>query len=154
MTEADESQPVPVDQTELTIEVENDQYGHVNYKAYPGLFEPGQDAYMSARGLSFDTIEAEHGFRSVVPTYTPKIHAEVFNGDRVNVETRIDRVGNSSFTFGQAMKRGGTHIADYSMVVVLIDGDGAPVSIPDPIRQKLQAASEAPALGEDSPIEL
>lgn len=60
MSEETTSRPsVPVDITEQTINVEHDQYGHVNYKAYPGLFEPGQDAYVAARGLTFEGIEQD-----------------------------------------------------------------------------------------------
>lgn len=129
---------IPVDTNEYIIGVENDQYGHINYKAYPGLFEPAQDAYMLARGLTFDEIEKDYGLRSVVPTYTTKVRAESFSGDRVNIETRIERVGSSSFTFDQSMRREETAIADFSMVVVMADLEGKPVSIPSPIREKLQ----------------
>lgn len=138
-SETDNGPKVPVDVTEQVIGVENDQYGHVNYKSYPFLFEPGQDAYIAARGLSWEGIEQELGLRSVVPTYTPTMHSECFKGDKVSVETRIERIGNTSFTFGQSMKRGETPIADFSMVVVLIDRDGKSVSVPPSIREKLQA---------------
>lgn len=51
-------QPNPVQLTEVNIGREHiDEYGHVNYKAYPKIFEAGQDDYMNRRGIGFDEIE-------------------------------------------------------------------------------------------------
>ena len=137
------SAPFPIDRTELTIGTRNDQYGHTNYKSYPGLFEAGQDAYMAARGQSFDEIESTHDLRSVVPSYKIAIRDDSHQGERATVETSISKVGKSSFTFGQSMLRGEILIADYSMTVVLIDESGTPRPIPQSIREKLQARPSA-----------
>ena len=38
-----------------------DEYGHKNYKAYPRLFEPAQDAFMNERGIGFAAINSLDG---------------------------------------------------------------------------------------------
>src|SRR3989344_8276055 len=129
--------PYATEVTELIVNVENDQYGHTNYKSFPELFEPGQNAYMDPRGIGFDVIEKDYGLRSFVGGFNIKIRGEVFKGDTVSVSTTIkDPLGNSSMVFIQSIHKEDKIVAQYEMVVVLVDENG-PIRIPDGIRESL-----------------
>ncbi|OGK29503.1 hypothetical protein A3B02_02685 [Candidatus Roizmanbacteria bacterium RIFCSPLOWO2_01_FULL_42_14] len=134
--------PIPVPArivtTELAIGSEHiDQYGHVNYKAYPALFERGQDAYMALCGVNFDDIEQRFGLRSVVVSIALNYCNELCQGDQTSMVTVIARLGNSSFTFNQKLVHGEEHVADLEMVVVMVNKDGVPTRIPDELRKML-----------------
>lgn len=121
-----------------------DQYGHVNYKAYPILLEPSQDAYMESRGVGFKIIEDKFGLRSVVKTYTPTINHDLKAGDQIQIRTGVSRLGKTSITYQQSITRGGIETMDYSMVVILINNEGKPTNIPQEIRDAISVIPPAP----------
>ncbi|MEK7212348.1 MAG: thioesterase family protein [Patescibacteria group bacterium] len=113
-----------------------DGYGHMNYKAYPRLFEQGQDAFMDSRDIGFRAIEERFGLRSVVADMHVAYHGELHAGDEVNLVTTVT-VGRTSITYIQLVKRGDEILANMQLVVVLKNGEGKPTPVPDKVRAKI-----------------
>jgi len=115
-----------------------DKYGHVNFKKYLDLFRLGQDDFAKKRGLSFSEIEKTYGLRSVVRQMNAEYIGEVFPSEKVFINTRIGKVGNSSFTYHQEILKGGKVVTRFVLTIVMIDRYGKPTTIPSGIRTKLQ----------------
>ena len=114
-----------------------DQYGHVNYKRFPDIFEKGQDDLMERAGINFEQIEAQYGLRSFVITMKPTYKGQVKAGDQIRLHTVIDRIGNTSIAYGQRMENGDTGVAEFQLVVVLVNAEDKPTRIPDALKQRL-----------------
>ncbi|MBI2120918.1 MAG: acyl-CoA thioesterase [Parcubacteria group bacterium] len=114
-----------------------DKYGHVNYKKYLDLFRRGQNNFAKKRGIDFGEIEETYGLRSVIRKMSIEYLGEVFPSDRVSIKTRVEKVGNSSFTYSQEILRGEKTVTLFLTVVVMIDKNGKPASIPQDIHSKL-----------------
>jgi len=115
-----------------------DKYGHVNFKKYLDLFRLGQDDFAKKCGLSFSEIEKTYGLRSVVRQMNAEYIGEVFPSEKVFINTRIGKVGNSSFTYHQEILKGGKVVTRFVLTIVMIDRYGKPTTIPSGIRTKLQ----------------
>lgn len=115
-----------------------DQYGHVNYKAYPRVFEPGQDQYMDERGVGFAKIEEGYGLRSFVKAFSITYEGQLFQDQQAEIRTRIDRLGRTSINYKQQLFVNNNRIALMQMTVVLVDEFDKPAEIPDVLRQKLE----------------
>ena len=117
-----------------------DEYGHVNYKHFPSLFEPAQDAFMKQRKIGFAEIEKAYGLRSVIKKCAVTYHYQLFEGKEVWVETTL-RLGTTSLTYTQVMKDWmmgvAACVATLELVVVLIESDGKPCPIPEDLRALL-----------------
>lgn len=144
-TESDAgNQPFDYEVTDLLVDaaiadVFPDPYGHINYQAFPRLFEHGQDVFMGVRGWGFDAIERELGLRSYVAGYDVAIKGEVAVGDRMRVGTAIGRIGNTGITYHQLMEKAGQAVAEYRMTVVLVDENGQPAPVPQILRLALES---------------
>ena len=114
-----------------------DKYGHVNYKRYLDLFRLGQDAFAKKRGLSFSETERMHGLRSVIRQMHAEYNDQIFPSDKILIRTRVERIGNSSFTYSQEILRGKKIVTRFFLTVVMIDKNGKPTRIPRDIRAKL-----------------
>ena len=124
--------------TNVTISNEFiDQYGHVNYKRFPDIFEKGQDDLMGKAGINFEQIEAQYGLRSFVMTMTPTYKGQVKAGDQIKLHTAISKIGNTSIAYSQRMENGGAEVADFQLVVVLVNSEDKPTRIPDALKQRL-----------------
>jgi acyl-CoA thioesterase FadM len=115
-----------------------DQYGHVNYKAYPALFEKAQDAYMAHCNTSFEELETRDGMRSVVVAYDVVIKSDLKAGKLTLIETSV-ALGNTSMTFSQVMRSCGALIATLKLVVVFVNAENMreKVVVPVPLRTQL-----------------
>ncbi len=113
-----------------------DQYGHVNYKHYPALFEPAQDEFMDELGTGFAAIEERFGLRSVVRAMEVAYTGELLAGNIVDIITSVG-VGRTSLTYLQTAHGSKGIAATLKLVVVLVDKDGKPQPVPDEIRKKL-----------------
>lgn len=121
-----------------------DALGHVNNARYFTWFESARIALFERVGLSsvgtptVGPILAHTRCDFLAPVTYP---AELVAG------SRIDRLGNSSFTMGYAIARAaapGELVARGEGVVVLIDyTSGAKVPIPDDLRERLAAFAPA-----------
>lgn len=116
-----------------------DQYGHVNYKRFPDIFESGQDDLMEKciEG-GFDGVDSTYGVRNFVKRTDTTINGQLLAGDEVLQHTSIGRLGSTSITFNQRMEKDGQNVADQTMVVVIVDKDNKPLPIPEDLRGKLQ----------------
>lgn len=114
-----------------------DKYGHVNYKKYLDLFRRGQDDFAKKHGVDFWEIERGYGLRSVIRKMSIEYVEEVFPSERVSIKTRVEKVGNSSFTYSQEISRGEKTVTLFLMTVVMIDKNGKSASVPQDIRVKL-----------------
>jgi len=115
-----------------------DQYGHVNYKRFPDIFEKGQDDLMERAGINFDQIEAQYGLRSFVITMKPTYKGQVKTGDQIKLYTAINRIGNTSITYGQRMENAGMEAADFELVVVFVNSEDKPTRVPDDLKQRFK----------------
>lgn len=121
-----------------------DALGHVNNARYFTWFESARIALFGRVGLTsvgkpeVGPILAHTRCDFLAPVTYP---AELVAG------TRIERLGNSSFTMGYAIAHAaapGEPVARGEGVVVLIDyTSGAKVRIPDDLRQRLAALAPA-----------
>lgn len=80
----------------------------------------------------------------------PRVHVEanfrhpLHYRDLVEVELRIDRVGDGSLTYGFELRRDGAVCAEGKFVVVALAADGSVRSIPEQVRQALLTAGVQP----------
>lgn len=117
-----------------------DEYGHVNYKHFPCLFEPAQDALMARRGTSFAGIEGRYGLRSFVKKLAVTYQGQVFSGQNYRITTEL-ALGNTSLTYKQNILAYRGYdldvVATLELVVVLVETDGRPGPIPPDLREML-----------------
>jgi YbgC/YbaW family acyl-CoA thioester hydrolase len=131
-------QKLPVQITGLEIFPEDiDEYGHVNYKNMPRLFESSQDQYMNNRGIGFEILQKKHGIRSFVKTYQTTMNQQLLVGDELTITTGIGHIGRTSFSFNQQIIKGGESAVDYNIVIVCVDNQGVSTEIPNDVRDAL-----------------
>ncbi len=106
-----------------------DEYGHVNYKNFPGLFEPAQDAFMAERACSFDAIEKRWGLRSFVGRLVVSYRGQVFAGQIVRISTTV-RTSVTSATFHQTMEGPNGLVAELELLVIFVGETGKSTRIP------------------------
>lgn len=120
-----------------------DTYGHVNNNAYFAYFDLGKEAYL--REVLCDNFQA----RRVVPVIASiqaNFLSPVYYGDRIAVETRIERIGTKSFSLRQqaVVKDTGERKCECECVMVCFDLiDGVSVEVPEAYRRKIEAFEEA-----------
>ncbi len=125
----------------LTIGREHiDEYGHVNYKAAPSLFEAAQDDFLTKchpeMGLSFKYFEETFGLRSFVKKTDITWHDQLKEGDDCNISTSLE-LGKTSMKFYQSLEKADGLTISFFMVVVLVDSSGTPTPIPEDLRKLL-----------------
>lgn len=115
---------------------DNDQYGHVNNVTYYSYFDTAVNAWlMRATGADITALPA----LGVVATTSCTFHGSVSFPDQLQVGLRIERLGNSSITYGLAIFRdtgaGLELAATGSFVHVYVDArTRKPVPVPEVIR--------------------
>lgn len=114
-----------------------DQYRHVNYKRYAEIAEIGQDEYLASRGLSFDKLEKWFNLRSFVVWFEQVNYSQLYLGDKLELLTRVGKIGNSSMDFEQTAFKDKEHIFDFNLKVVVVDVAGKPVRVPNYIRDQV-----------------
>ncbi len=118
-----------------------DEYGHVNYKDFPGLFEPAQDDFMAERGCSFEEIERRWSLRSFVCRLAVLYKRPVLAGQAVRILTTVSS-SVSSASYHQVMECSGDTVAELDLLVVFVGKDGRPSSIPQELREILSERRE------------
>lgn len=114
-----------------------DKYGHVNYKKYLDLLRWGQDNFAKKREISFSKIERTFGLRSVIRQMSIEYVDQVFPFEKVEIKTRVEKVGNSSFVYSQEILHGEKIVTRFTSTIVMIDKNGKPATIPPDVRTKL-----------------
>lgn len=64
-------------------------------------------------------------------------NGELLENDRPIIATSVGRIGNTSISYHQELQKGGESVADLELVVVLVDSEGKPTTIPDDIKSRL-----------------
>lgn len=114
-----------------------DKYGHVNYRKYLDIFRRGQDDFAKKRGISFSEIEKTFNLRSVIRQMSIEYVEQVFPSEKVQMHTRVGKIGNSSFTYAQEILRGEKITTRFTSTIVMINRSGKSTAIPSDIRAKL-----------------
>jgi acyl-CoA thioester hydrolase len=130
--------------------VDTDASGRIHYTAMLRHFEAAEQDFLRSIGAFYKTgYLAGMGF--------PRVHAEcdytgpVAFDDPLEIEVRVDRVGNSSYTLGFAASVDGQPVAHGKLTIVCIDlGTERPRSIPEELAGKLRAYQTTS--GEEAPL--
>ena len=117
---------------------DNDLYGHVNNVTYYAWFDTAVNRYLIEEG-GLDI------HNSSVIAYVVSSSCQYFRAvsypDPVEVGLRVERLGNSSVTYGVGIFRAddGTALAQGQFVHVFVTrNDDRPAPIPEPIRDALE----------------
>ncbi|MEH6827812.1 acyl-CoA thioesterase [Parasphingorhabdus sp.] len=118
---------------------DNDPYGHVNNAIYYFWFDTAVNRYLIEQGAlditGGDTI-------GLVVNTSCDYFAPIAFPDDVMARIRVDRLGNSSVTYGVGLFRGDEDVASAagSFTHVYVDrATRRPVSLPFPLRSALEA---------------
>lgn len=118
---------------------DNDIYGHVNNVVYYSYFDSAANAYLiNEAGLDI------HGGNTIayVVNSNCSYHSAIAYPDAIEVGLRVDKLGNSSVTYGIAIFRQGERdcVANGEFIHVFVDRKtGKPSPIPERVRSALSA---------------
>jgi YbgC/YbaW family acyl-CoA thioester hydrolase len=127
--------------------VDTDASGRIHFTAMLRHFEAAEQDFLRSIGAFYKTgYLAGVGF--------PRVHAEcdytgmVAFDDPLDIEVRVDRIGNSSYTLGYAATVDGRAVAHGKLVIVCIDlGTQKSRPIPEELAGKLRAYRAASPAG-------
>ena len=122
----------------ITIPKEHtDHYNHVNYSFYLLYFQEGHRLLLkNYLGVDYKGLE-KYGVRALARHIEIDYLGELFEGDKITVYTIIERLGNTSMTFSQEIKKDDKIVSKAKMVSVYTDLNSKPIKIPEEIRNKL-----------------
>ncbi len=119
---------------------ELDPYGHLNNAVYVSWLEHGRLGYLQDRGHTFYTIPDAFGVHVVVVHTDLSYKAQVRLGDRLRIQTRIVRLGRTSFTFGQEIAfPDGRAAASGTVTLACVGPDGTATPMPPDLRKLLDS---------------
>jgi len=114
---------------------ELDPYSHANHTAYIKWLEEGRERLLRSRGFSF-LVMAGESRRPVLANLNLDFKGQANWGDEIAVETRVEKLGRSSVTFGHGMRsREGREVLRGTVTMVFVDGSGRPAEIPEEFRR-------------------
>jgi acyl-CoA thioester hydrolase len=113
---------------------DTDMLGHLNNTAYALYAEQARVMFFHSLGLEKITLILAH--------ISLDFRKQVTFGETIYVETKVEKVGNSSVTLRQNMFANNTLAVETKSVVVLFDYDAQkPKKIPDDLRRGLETFS-------------
>jgi len=119
--------------------MDNDTYGHVNNVTYYSYFDTAANCYLIEEG----GLDIENGsVIGFVVNSGCNYNSPIAYPEKIEAGLRVDRLGNSSVTYGLAIfKEGETQAAAQGHFVhVFVDREtNKPVAIPDKMRAALEA---------------
>ena len=128
----------------ITRWMDNDLYGHVNNVTYYSWFDSAVNRYL----IEVGGLDIHH---SPVIGYVVNSHCNYYRAvaypDAIEVGMRVDRLGNSSVTYGVAIFREGedTPCAEGQFVHVFVQRDTEKATpIPDNLRRALAEIQVGP----------
>lgn len=132
--------------------MDNDVYGHVNNAHYYSLFDSAVNRFLIERG----GLDIHRGdVVGWVVSSSCDYFAPVAYPDDLEIGLRVDRLGNSSVSYGLAVFRAGDETARAAGAVVHVFVDrrtSRPTSLPERLRTALQEIATvrqgAPGAGE------
>lgn len=118
---------------------DTDAGGVVYYANYLKFLERARTEWLRALGLSQDELARDFGVvfavRSIKVDYLKPARLD----DLLAVSVRVSRRGSASFTFHQAVARGGSVLCEGEAKVACLDAEAfTPRGIPDVLVSKLQ----------------
>jgi acyl-CoA thioester hydrolase len=127
--------------------MDNDVYGHVNNALYYALFDSAVNRFLIER----DGLDIHRGdVVGWVVSSSCDYFAPVAYPDDLEVGLRVDRLGNSSVSYGLALFRVGDETARAAGAVVHVFVDrrtSRPTSLPERLRAALEEIAAAAARG-------
>jgi acyl-CoA thioester hydrolase len=122
-----------------------DRYRHINNVAIATYCESGRVEYAEAL---WPGSTAGEGAGWVIVRLTVTFLAQAHYPGRVDIGTRVERVGRTSCTIGQGVFKDGRCFATSEGVLVWLDlaDGGGPTPFPPDLAARLAAESETPAL--------
>ncbi len=119
---------------------ELDAYGHLNNAVYVNWLEQGRLCYLRDRGETYATVPERFGVHIVVVRQDVSYQSQVRLGDRLQMISRIEQFGTSSFTFVQSIAYSGGKIAAQARVTMVCVGEeGTSIPIPAELREVLDS---------------
>ncbi len=118
---------------------DTDGFGVVYYANYLVYFEVGRTEFLRATGLSYRQME-ERGVHLVVVHAECDYRAPAHYDDLLRVETRVEKLGRTSVTFGTRIVRpdDGVLIVEGKVVVVCLGGDRRVRRLPEDLAEALR----------------
>ena len=113
---------------------ELDPYGHLNNSVYVNWLEHGRLCFLRDRGESYMSVPEKFGVHIVVVRQEIDYRIQVQLGACLEVATRIERIGGSSFRFHQEIRFPDGQVAAEGKVTMVCVADGAAVPMPDDLR--------------------
>ena len=118
----------------IEIEVrdyECDSQGIVNNAVYLHYLEHARHSFLKSRGLSFSRLTAEGVFLVVIRAEID-YRSPLRGGERMRVDTRIERASRLRFLFVQDIFRlpGGETVLNARISGTSLNGDGRPAAFP------------------------
>jgi len=113
---------------------ELDVYDHVNNAVYIQWLEHGRCKLLQDKGFNYVSIGRAWGVQFMTVRTEINYHLALRLGDEAEIETSVQRVGNTSVTFRQVITRVGDDqpAADASVVIVYTDIEsGRPTPVPE-----------------------
>ncbi len=119
--------------------MDNDAYGHVNNVTYYSYFDTAANCYLIEEG----GLDIENGsVIGFVVNSGCNYNSPIAYPEKIEAGLRVDRLGNSSVTYGLAIFKEGEEkaAAQGHFVHVFVDREtNKPVAIPDKMRAALEA---------------
>jgi acyl-CoA thioester hydrolase len=117
---------------------DRDTMGHVNNAVYVTYLEEARVAYFEDLLPSYDYDDAPFVIANIDVSFERSIRAV----DHIAVEVSLDEIGRTSLTLTYRLSAAGDLAATAETVQVFVDPDTRePVSIPDELRERLDAAA-------------
>ena len=115
-----------------------DSFGHVNNARYFTWLEAARMAYFARVGL--ETSGADITVGPILATTTCNFLAPVHHPDTVTVQTRVPRVGNTSFQMDYRVSTPEHAVAEATAIIVVVDyRSSSKIRVPDPVRAAIRA---------------
>ena len=113
---------------------ELDSFGHVNNGSFANYLEKARGDYLQEAGLHFDDFH-RWGKYPVIAKVIIEYRAPAFFAETLSINALVKKIGNSSLTLSyQVMKDNGILAATAETVMVFVDKEGKPTSMPDKMR--------------------
>lgn len=113
---------------------EIDGYGHVNNAVYQQWFEEGRERFLKTKDRDYDWYPRELGLMVVVARNEIDFLIGAKRGDEVMVTTRLEAIGNKSFTFRHQVIRTDGALLVQGRTVMCFAQAGRSVMVPNDFR--------------------
>jgi acyl-CoA thioester hydrolase len=115
---------------------ETDAMGVVYYGQYYSYFDIARHEMLKDAGLG-EHLGRGGSVGFVAAESSCRYRSSARFDDLLTLEVAVAKVGNSSVTYYNAVRKGKTLVAEGMVTDVLVDREGKPVKIPERVRAKL-----------------